>query len=395
MYLNQFGGGQDIVSTMLWFVMMFVFFFFYPRMMLSQIMYKLESTAKELEAMSDEAEKFVLKELSSSPSPKVKESVKRFFEFFVIAPADLDPAGLVRKFDHVIRNERDRFRYFVKQVDPRMDEEKQACMQMGLAAGMTVHQIAKVVRHFVETIKKEKSYQMAMIIQMQLPMVERIAKAMLVGTKAMSKGKPIGDALGPYVAAKLIGSRKVREIADEVVMAEVPMKGRKLFVMKASGPGGRLGDPGKAVEAVAKKHKIARIISIDAAAKMEGEKTGSVAEGVGVAMGGPGVERSYIEAVAVNGGIPMDSIIVKMGHDEAIKPMRKAVKDALPQVMESIERSIDMTKKGDKLVVVGVGNTSGVGNSGKTEEMEKWVDKYEKKLLEMEKNKKNKGLPDF
>lgn len=394
--MSQFTGGQDWFSSMLWFVMMMVFFYFYPRMMLTQIMWRLEKSAKELEEMSDEAEKFVLKEISPNPGAKVSESVKRFFEFFVISPADLDPAGMVRKLDHIIVNERQRFRYFVKQLDPKMPAEKQACMQMGLAAGMTVHQIAKVVRHFVETIKKEKTYQMAMIIQMQLPMIERMARSMLVGTKAMSRGRPIGDAFGPYAAAKLIGNRKTTEIADEIVMARVSVSGRMAFVMKARGPGGRLGDPGKAVEKITRKHRIDKIITIDAAAKLEGEKTGSVAEGVGVAMGGPGVERAYIEEVAVKGGIPLDSIIVKMSPEEAIKPMRKAVKDALPQVMESIKRSMETVKKGGMVIIVGVGNTSGVGDSDDTAEMEKWIDNYEKKLkAKQKKDGDEKEFMDF
>ena len=252
---------------------------------------------------------------------------------------------------------------------------------MGMAGGITVHTIAKIVRHYVELIRKEKSYQMAMIIQMQLPMVERIAKAMYKGTQAMAKIMPIGDALGPLSITHLMGNKKPRKIEEDIVMVKTTMNGRNLFLIKADGPGGRIGYPGKAIEKLMKKNKITKIISIDAAAKLEGEKTGSVAEGVGVAMGGPGVERSYIEAVAVNRRIPLDSIIVKMSQEEAITPMRKAIKDAIPQVKEALERSLKRTKKGDNIIVVGVGNSSGVGNGeAAIKKLEKWVDSYEKKM---------------
>ncbi|MFC2143899.1 DUF1512 family protein [Candidatus Aenigmatarchaeota archaeon] len=154
--------------------------------------------------------------------------------------------------------------------------------------------------------------------------------------------------------------------------------------------------PGKAVEKVIKNNDIKRIITIDAAAKLEGEKTGSLAEGVGVAMGGPGVERSYIENIVVKKNIPLDSIIIKMGQEEAIMPMRKAIKDALPEVRKSIKRSLERTKRGDKIVIVGVGNTSGVGNSGKDiEKVSKWVDSYENKMKKMMKEKKKKGIEDL
>lgn len=379
MILAQFGGGEWW-SWILWIVFMVVLFMFYPRLMVSQVMWKLERVVRELEELSDNSKKFIIKEISKKPGNVLKESVNRFFEFFIITPVSLDPFGIVKKLDHIIQNERDRFRYFVRQVAPKMNEERRASIEMGLAGGMTLHQIAKIVRHYVELIKKEKSYQIAIIIQMQLPMVERIAKAMAKGTVALTKGKPIGDGLGPYVVSKLIGNKKTREIAEEIAMAQTYLEGRRVILLKAKGPGGRIGRPGIAVERLVKSKRVARIITIDAAAKLEGEKTGSLAEGVGVAMGGHGVDRSYIEDVVVKKNIPLDSIIVKMSPEEAIMPMRKPIKDAYPQVLESIKRSLARTRKGDTLLIVGVGNSSGVGNSAKElNEMEKWIDKHERK----------------
>jgi hypothetical protein len=380
MVLAQFGGGEWW-SWILWMAFMMVFFMFYPRLMISQIMWKLEKVAKELEDLSDKSKVFITKEISKAPDKRLKDSIDRFFEFFLITPVSLDPFGVVKKLDHVIQNERDRFSYFVKQVAPKMTEERRASIEMGLAGGITLHQIAKIVRHFVELIKKEKSYQIALIIQMQLPMVERMAKAMAKGTVALAKGKPIGDALGPYSVSKLMVSRKNMEIADGVVVAETTLEGRRAILMKARGPGGRIGRPGIAVRKILEKNKIARIITIDAAAKLEGEKTGSLAEGVGVAMGGPGVERTYIEDTVVKKGIPLDSIVVKMSQEEAITPMRKSIKDAYPQVLESIKRSLARTRKGDRVLIIGVGNSSGVGGTQKElQEMEKWIEAHEKKL---------------
>jgi hypothetical protein len=252
-----------------------------------------------------------------------------------------------------------------------------------------MHTIAKIVRHYVELIKQTKSYQIALIIQMQMPLIKRIAESIHEGTMALAKGEPVGDGLGPLVTAELIEG-KAEEIEEDIVMAETTIEGRKCFVMKAKGPGGRLGNPGKAVEKIVGKNKIARIITIDAAAKLEGEKTGSIAEGVGVAMGGPGVDRSYIEDVAVKHNIPLDSVIVKMKSEEAIVPMKKEIKDAIPQVMEKLRESVTRAKKGEKIIIVGVGNTSGVGNNKKAAaETKKWIDDYDRKMKLEKKKKKN------
>lgn len=380
------GAGDNWLSLIFSLVLFGVFFFFYPRLMLQQILMKLESTAEELEEMAADTKKFMLGQISKKPDRKLKDSVLNFFEFFVISPVSLDPYGIVKKFDLVVQNEKERFHYFVNQVAPHMDEEQKANTEMGLAGGIEMYIIAKIIRHYVELIKQTKSYQIAIIIQMQLPLIERIAKSVYEGTKALARGEPVGDGLGPLVVATMMENKKTKEIEEDILMAEVIIEGRKCFVMKARGPGGRLGRPGRAVEKIMKTHNVARIITIDAAAKLEGEKTGSVAEGVGVAMGGPGVERSYIEDVAVKANVPLDSVIVKMRSEEAIMPMMKDVKDAVPKAVERVNEAIRRAKKGEKVIIVGVGNTSGIGNNAKAAKAtEKWVDDYHKKMAEKKK----------
>jgi hypothetical protein len=387
--LFQFAPGGDWISMIIWFVMLLFLFFLYPRMMVSQIMWKLDRVARDLEKMSDDSKRFIHRHITPKPDKKLSDSINRFFEFFVITPVDLDPYGIVRKFDHVLNDQRDRFRYFVNQVAPKFDPEKKASLEMGFAGGMTVHQIAKIVRHYVELVRQTKNIQIAMILQMQLPMIERIAKAMFRGTKSLTKGEPIGDAVGPYITASLIGNNKIHELEEDVILTKTRMDNRNIFILKSKGPGGRLGRIDKAVNSITARNKITRVITIDAAAKLEGEKTGTVAEGVGIAMGGLGVERYNIEEVVVKKNIPLDSIVVKMSQEEAITPMRKAIKDSLKEVKQSIGRSMERTKRGDNVIIIGVGNTSGVGNTGKTaRQVEEWIDKREKRIKAMKKNKK-------
>ncbi|MDI6825660.1 MAG: DUF1512 family protein [Candidatus Aenigmarchaeota archaeon] len=387
--MNGFGEGiwGQLISLMLF----LIFIFFYQRIMVMQILFKLERSAELFERMSTKAEMTVLKKISKKPDKKLKNSIKNFLEFFVISPVDLDPYGIIKKLEHIIDLEKDRFNYFVGQVAPKFDLEARANIVMGLSGAMSLYQLSKLVRHFVELIKKTKSINLAMLLQMQLPLMERLAKALVKGTEALTNGWPIGDTIGAYVAADLIGDSKVIEADDETVVARKKYRKRDLIIIKAKGPGGRTGNPGRVLDKICKKEKIAKIITIDAALKLEGEKTGTIAEGVGVALGGIGVERSYIEEVAVKKKIPLDSIIIKMGQEEAIMPIKKPIADSLPKVMHVLNKCIDRTREKGKIIVVGVGNTSGIGNNRRDlEKSKKVIMDNIKKMKALEKKRKKR-----
>jgi hypothetical protein len=389
--LAQVGLGESIWGQIISIIMFFIFIFFYQRIMVTQILFKLEKSAELLEGMSTKAEMTVLKKINKRPNSKLKNSVKNFLEFFVISPVDMDPYGIIRKLEHLINLEKERFKYFVGQVTPGANPEEQANIMMGLSGAMSLYQISKLVRHFVELIKKTKSINLAMILQMQLPLIETFGKALLRGTEALSNGWPVGDTIGAFIAADLAGDSKVIEVDDETVVARKKYKNKDVIIVKAKGPGGRTGNPGKVVENICNKEKIAKIITIDAALKLEGEKTGSIAEGVGVAIGGIGTDKSYVEEVAVKKKLPLDTIIIKMSQEEAIMPMKKGIYDSLPKVMNVLNETMTRTKEKGKIIVVGVGNTSGVGNDRKgIEKSKKIINENIKKMKALEKEKKKR-----
>ncbi len=381
----------DFLSQMLnLFLWIFVLGFAYPKLMVYQMTLKLEDSTMKLEGMCDKAQKIVLKKITKKPDKKLKEQVKNFMEFFAIPPVDLDPYGIVRKFELITDQEKDRFKYFVNQVAPKLDEEEKANLMMGLSGSMSLYQIAKIVRHFLELTKKTKSQYYAMILQMQLPIIERIANALMIGTEALTNGWVIGDGIGPYVAANFIGSDRVEEVDDETLISRKKRKGKNIIVIKAKGPGGRTGNPGRILEKISKKEKIGKIITIDAAAKLEGEVTGTVAEGVGVAIGGIGVERAYVEDMAVKNKIPLESIIIKMSPEEAIMTIKKPVLDATTKVLGLLDETIERTKEKGSIIVIGVGNTSGVGNNREAaqkseKEMRRIINEIERKEKEKKK----------
>ena len=107
--------------------------------------------------------------------------------------------------------------------------------------------------------------------------------------------------------------------------------------------------------------KPSAIIMMEAALKLEGEKTGEIAEGVGAAIGGIGVEKYQIEEVAAKHKIPIYAVLVKQSILEAITAMRKEIAEASDKVMTLLNRVIEeKTKEGDDVLIAGIGNTLGV-----------------------------------
>jgi hypothetical protein len=100
---------------------------------------------------------------------------------------------------------------------------------------------------------------------------------------------------------------------------------------------------------------------VDAALKMEGEESASIACGFGAAIGGIGTERFQIEEIATQKNIPIFSIVVKQSVKEAITLMTKQIADTSDDVSSQINEMIqENTKQGQSVVIIGVGNTSGV-----------------------------------
>ncbi len=377
--------GDSSMWNVVWVIMLVVMAFFGTRLMFYQIFWKLAQTASMLEGLSISGKRIVIKKITKNPTRQLKDAINNFLEVFTIEPISLDPFGIVKKIEHIYDLSERKFRYFVKGIAPKLDSESQANLVMGVSGAVSLNQISKIVRHYVETIRKTKNLQLAMVLQMQLPLIERISRALLKGTEALTNGWPIGDSIGSMVAANLIGDSKTKEIEEDVLLARKKIKGKNVLIIKAKGPGGRLGKLGKAVEKLVKRGKIAKLITVDAAAKLEGERTGNIAEGVGVAIGGIGVDRNYIENITTAKEIPLDAIAIKMSQEEAIMPMKLEVLNSIFRVTKLLEDDISRTREKGSIIVVGVGNSSGIGNNKKAvEEAEKQIRKNVRIMKERE-----------
>jgi len=366
---GQLLGAGDIISQIISivYILFFVVFIFYgQRIQMFAAIREVEGSLYKLKFMREEAKKTAIETIKEigKPATDPTSRVERYLEYFTIGPQNMDPAGIVLKLDHILDVRDARLKDEVKLMAPATDEAQIYNLENTLEAAMAINFIYKVVRHYYIQGKKTLSFYTILQLQMILPLVMKEAEAYASALKAFAYGQPIGDGAGPLVAAKLMHGYETRKVPKDCVAATVPFEGRTAIVIKAEGPGGNVGKPGDAVKAAIEENegKIANVIMIDAGLKLEGEPVGEVAEGVGAAIGGPGVDQFKIEEAIAQYHIPINAVIVKEDIGDAVSPMRKEIADSVDKVMERVKSVVlEKTKEGDKVIIVGVGNTIGVG----------------------------------
>lgn len=375
-------GGEGNLFMIIQTVISLAFFgllFFLPRIMIWQTDRKMRRVMVDLDAFRNDAEAMFLNKFTSSMTPALEQKFRTMKDFKFSAPTGLDPAGMVRKLEHVLDNSENKFNRFIKSNADTEDEDELANLNMAFKGVMGTHQIYKVLRHFRQLINKTKNFQLIGLIQMMLPIYRELAESQKEATRAFVDEAPIGDAIGPLVAARMIEDEP-EEVAEDIVYAEEELDGQNLHVLKSKGPGARLGKYGDAIDSLAEENDIEAIITVDAAAKFEGEQTGEVAEGVGVMMGGPGVEKSKIEEAATDHEIPLEGVIIKQSPPEASKPMKKEIYESNQEAIDKVEQ-VAKEFDGD-VVVAGIGNTCGVANTADSttdvpERLGKYWEEYE------------------
>jgi len=365
--LLQLPGG-DIFSqivTIAFYVMFFVFMFYGQKINTYIMLREVEGSLYKLKYLRDEGRKIAvetIKEIGKAETDPTAR-VNRFLEYFTISPQSLDPAGVVWKLEHILDVREDRFKDEVKLMAPAADKTQTNNLENTLEAAMALNYIYKVIRHFYLLGKKTLSLYIIMQIQLILPLVMREAEAYASALKAFAYGQPIGDGAGALVAAKLMHGQPTRKMPKDCIVATVPIEGRTAYVIKAEGPGGNVGKTGDATKTIIEenKGKIAAVIMVDAALKLEGEVVGDVAEGVGAAIGGPGVDQFKIEETILKYRIPINAVIIKEDIGDAVSPMRKEIFDSIDTAIERIKQVIlEKTKEGDKVIITGAGNTIGI-----------------------------------
>jgi hypothetical protein len=361
-------GGSDTSNPLmyiLWFAPIIILMIYGQKFQSWMILNDVSKSLNKLKTMKDRARKeaidYIKTSIKSSHDPSNK--IDKFLEYFTIMPVDLDPNGIISKINHLMRTKDERIRTEVKKMASIMTESEASRIENILEAATALNMIYKIVRHFYLMGKRTTSMFVLVQLQMVMPLLLQEAEALQNAIGAFKKGQPIGDSIGPMVVGKMMIGREKKVIARETVYTEDEYMQRKLYLLKAQGPAGTVGRPGEAVQRLIVELglKIDAIIMIDAALKLEGEKSGDVAEGIGSAIGGIGVEKYQIEEIATKFNIPIYAIIVKESVQDAITVMRKEICDSFDKIRDTVYAIIEeKTTDRQSLLIVGVGNTVGV-----------------------------------
>lgn len=363
-------GGDNLTNNPIGFLIFYlpflIFVFYGQRIQAFMILGDVSRSLSKLQFMKDKARKETIEHLKATlkPAKDPTERIDQFLEYFTIMPVDLDPNGIVRKIEHLMNVRNERVRNEIKNLGTVQDAVQTSVAENVLEVSSSLNFLYKVVRHYYLLGKRTKSFFILVQVQMIMPIILEMANALTSAMGALKNIQPIGDGVGPMVVGKLLTSRPKVPVARDTVMGESEYNGRKLYVLKAEGPGGTVGEVGTAVEKLIKDMKVnpTAVVMIDAALKLEGEKTGDIAEGIGAAIGGIGVDRFKIEEVASGNNIPLYAVVIKQSIVDAISTMKKEIAEASDKVIGVVYRVIDeKTKPGDTLIIVGVGNTLGVG----------------------------------
>ncbi len=364
--LGDIGGPLGQVIQVLLTIFFISFIFFGQKIQMRMYLLEIDRGLKRLDFIRTQAKELALKTIKDIGKPTVDPgpALNVLLEQFLITPVDMDPSGIVGKFDHLLDVRDLKFKDDVRKIAPVADEAQVNNLENLVEASWALNTIFRIIRHFYLLGRKTSSFFIIIQLQALLPLIMQEAEAYMGAARAFAEGQPIGDGIGALVASKLMKDLPKRKVEKDVVVAETNMEGRYVIALKAEGPGGNVGKPGDAIRSIIEENpgKVSMVVMVDAAVKFEGENSGEISEGIGAAIGGIGTERFKIEQEATKYRIPVYAIIVKESLQEAITPMKKEILEAGEKVIERIKKLIvERSKPGDTVIVAGIGNTIGIG----------------------------------
>src|SRR3972149_7771778 len=242
------GGINNLVNIL--FAVSFLAFMVFGQQIQSRIaLMQIDGAVRKLETMRNDAKSLTVKTLREIGKPKDDPTprLNTLLEQFLIEPVNMDPAGIVGKFDHLLDVRENKFKSDVARIAPEATPAQVNNLENLVEASWALNYMFKVVRHLY--LLGKKTFSLFVIFQLQafLPLIMMEAEAYLGATKAFAEGHPIGDGAGARVASKLMKDRETRKVPKDMVAAETTLEGSRVIALKAGGPGGNVGKPGDAI----------------------------------------------------------------------------------------------------------------------------------------------------
>ena len=302
----------------------------------------------------------------SSDFDRIFRWVDEIINSFVIAPVTLDPTGVLQRLEHILDVRRNRLRNMAKQIIPKAPEHVQKNLESALEAAAAIRYLWKITSHIYEVGYRTKNIYYLFQLKLLVPFLRELCLSYFDALKGFVEGIPIGDSVGALVALSFFGEEVDVDDELQVVFSSTEVDGRYVLAAKAKGPGSEVGYPGRFLEKLLEKieGEVDAIITVDAALRLESEKSGRVDVGYGAAIGDPGPEKYRIESWSSKYKIPLFAVVIKENYVEALTPLNETLLQAVNRAYETVRRIIrEEVPEGGKVVILGIGNTVGVGNA--------------------------------
>ncbi|MEZ0345507.1 MAG: DUF1512 domain-containing protein [Infirmifilum sp.] len=358
----------DTYSLILWMIILTFFSFLTQEMQIFRAISEVENYLVIFRNARDKSIHFLASQLKRygevSDEKQIEAAVSDLVETYTILPVDLDPFGIVKKIKHIVQTGEKGVEEKISRIAPRASRAEVQNLSNIVEIARALNVIYKQLNHYYLIARKFRSLWLLMQLSAQMPFVMEEVKAIEGALESFSHGVPIGDSAGPlltsYLVRKYSSDIKPLEPVADTEVYRLDIDGRKIYVVKAKGPGGTVGHLDEALQWILEHEKPTHIITVDAALKYEGEESGSLAYGYGVAMGGIGAERFVIEELATRNNIPLYALLIKMSEAEALSVMTEKIYKGVKNALTVVENFIKSLPVGSVVVLIGVGNTVGV-----------------------------------
>ena len=211
------------IVNIVYIVFIFGFSFFSQKLQVNLVLGKISKSLTKLRIMRDKAKDEALSAILElgKPESDPKPRLEALLQFFSIQPNSMDPSGVVHRLEYLVDTADARVKEEIKVLAPSADEKQIQNLQNLVETARGLNSLYRTVRHHYLTGKKGGTVYSTVQIQMELPMIMEEAEAYFSFIDAFKQGKPIGDGVGPLVASKLMADASLREVAEDMVAAEV------------------------------------------------------------------------------------------------------------------------------------------------------------------------------
>ncbi|NIQ07451.1 MAG: DUF1512 domain-containing protein [Candidatus Korarchaeota archaeon] len=383
---NQTDGG---IMQIIWWILFFFLIFGMNFLRVLWIQFKIKNFIEELENIDNlafwkliakvtETKKEFTEIVHNKSVGEAAENLKENEDFkatlrwarelrdsFTISPVERDPTDVLKRLEHIFDVRQRRMRGIASRIVPDAPEHVKRNIEGLFEVSASLHQVYKLIRHIYKVAQKIGNIYYLMQVSMVIPFIREQVVSVFDAEKGFRYGIPIGDGVGAMVAETFFGDEVTVNEELDTVYSPTEYEGRYVLAIKAKGPGSEVGKPGQQLQETLEQlnGEVDGVITVDAALRLEGEENGKVDLGVGAAIGGTGVEKWKMEEICRKYETPLYAVAIKESIPASITPMEQKLLKGVDKATEEVKRLIreEIPEEG-KAIILGIGNTVGVGN---------------------------------